>query len=82
MIEDLEQKALNTSAEPLSKINVGIMDDNGNIEQVITLEELVRIGGPQDIWMYNSAPCDEVACEFIVSKANNVGERVAHWRQQ
>jgi hypothetical protein len=41
---DLEDAILSTDPEPLKGINVGILNKDGCIRQVITLEELMLVG--------------------------------------
>lgn len=81
--QTLEDQITNTSIEPLSAVKVGIIDEeNGTILALITLEELARTGNSQDIWMRNFAGFGEVQYELTVSNADNLINKVAHWRNQ
>lgn len=42
--------------EALSAINVGVINAEGSLEAVITLEEFVRVARSQHIYMHTNAP--------------------------
>jgi hypothetical protein len=48
-----------TPIEALSAINVSVINDEGSVEAVITLEELVRVAKSQHIYMHTKAPPGE-----------------------
>ncbi len=50
----------NTPIEALSAINVGVVNDQGLLEAVITLEEFVRVAKSQHIYMHTNAPRGEI----------------------
>jgi hypothetical protein len=50
---DLQDAILSANSEPLAAINVGILDKDGFIRQVITLEELVLVGDSQTLNLHN-----------------------------
>jgi hypothetical protein len=78
----LEAAVTSTAAAPLSAINVGIINDQGFVVQVITLEELARTGNRQDFHMSNYAQFGEVEYEFTISDADNLSGKVAYLREQ
>jgi hypothetical protein len=73
---------LNTSNRTLSRVRVGVIDDRGNVQAVITLEELARTGNTQEIWFYNIAGFGCMAFELLVSNADNLINKVEHLRRQ
>ena len=79
---NLEDANLSTNAEPLAAINVGILDNEGFIQEIITLEELSRIGNSQPLNMHNYATFGDVEYEFTISDADNLCAKVAYLREQ
>ena len=79
---DLEDVVLSNNAKPLSSINVGVINGDGIVQEVITLEELARVGCSQPIQMHNYANFGEVEYEFTVSDNFNLCDKVAYWREQ
>jgi hypothetical protein len=79
---NLEATILSTNADPLKPINVGILDKEGFIQEIITLEELSRIGNSQSVNMHNYGTFGEVEYEFTISDADNLCAKVAYLREQ
>ena len=79
---NLEDAILSTNADPLKSINVGVLDNEGFIQQIITLEELSRIGNSQPLNMHNYASFGEVEYEFTISDPDNLCAKVAYLREQ
>jgi hypothetical protein len=79
---NLEDANLSTNAEPLAAINVGVLDKEGFIQEIITLEELSRIGNSQPLNMHNYATFGDVEYEFTISDADNLCTKVAYLREQ
>jgi hypothetical protein len=78
----LEDAILSTNAEPLAAINVGILHKDGNIQEVITLEELARVGNSQSLNMHNYENFGDVEYAFTISDADNLRAKVAYLRDQ
>ena len=78
----LEDAILGTNPEPLKAINVGIINKSGDIGEVITLEELARVGNSQSLNMHNYANFGEIEHEFTISNADNLSNKVAYLREQ
>ena len=72
----------NTPIEALSAINVGIINDEGSLEAVITLEEFVRVAKSQHIYMHTNAPRGEIDFDLTTSNTDNIIAKVADWRKQ
>ena len=72
----------NTPIEALSAINVGVINDEGILEAVITLEELVRVAKSQHIYMHTNAPRGEIDFDLSTSNTDNIIAKVADWRKQ
>jgi hypothetical protein len=80
---EFEDQITNTSIEPLSAIKVAIIDEKiGTILEIITLEEFVRVGNSQDLWMRNFAGFGDVEYELTASNADNLINKVAYLRNQ
>jgi hypothetical protein len=79
---DLEDAILSTNAEPLAAINVGILDKDGFIREVITLEELMLAGDSQTLNLQNYANLGEVEYELTISEAEYLCAKVAYLREQ
>ena len=79
---DPEDVILSTNPEPLKAVNIGILNKNGRVFQVITLEELARVGCSQPLNMHNYGRFGEVEYEFTISDADNVSKKVAYWRER
>ena len=79
---NLEEAILSTNAEPLAAINIGILDKAGNIQEVITFEELARVGNSQSLNMHNWARFGHVECQFTISNEDNLRAKVAYLRDQ
>ena len=71
-----------TAFNPLSAINVGIIDNEGVVVGVVTLDELLRTGNSQEIWFQNYAGFGEIDYEFLIHDSDNVISKAAFWRQQ
>ena len=71
----------NTSVEALSAINVGVINDEGSLEAVITLEEFVRVAKSQHIYMHTNAPRGEIDFDLTTSNTDNIIAKVADWRK-
>ena len=72
----------NTPIEALSAINVGVINDEGSLEAVITLEEFVRVAKSQHIYMHTNAPRGEIDFDLTTSNTDNIIAKVADWRKQ
>jgi hypothetical protein len=72
----------NTPIEALSAINVGVVNDQGLLEAVITLEEFVRVAKSQHIYMHTNAPRGEIDFDLTTSNTDNIIAKVADWRKQ
>ena len=72
----------NTPIEALSAINVGVINDEGILEAVITLEELVRVAKSQHIYMHTNAPRGEIDFDLSTSNTDNIIAKVADRRKQ
>ena len=68
--------------EALSAINVGVVNDEGLLEAVITLEEFVRVAKSQHIYMHTNAPRGEIDFDLTTSNTDNIIAKVADWREQ
>ena len=79
---NLEDAILHTNADPLKSINVGVLDNEGFIQEIITLEELARVGNSQPLNMHNYATFGDVEYEFTISDADNLCAKVAYLREQ
>jgi hypothetical protein len=77
-----EDAILSADAEPLKAINVGILNREGFVDQIITLEELVRVGCSQPLQMHNYGNFGEVEYEFTIFNADSVSKQVAYWRER
>jgi hypothetical protein len=51
-----DQEILNAADLPTSEVKVGIMRDDGTIADVITLEEMARVGSSQNIFFRRLRP--------------------------
>ena len=78
----LKMKIRNTNPQPLKAIKVGILNKKGFVDQMITLEELSRVGNSQSLNMRNYGHFGEVEYEFTISDADNTASKVAHLRAQ
>ena len=72
----------NTPIEALSAINVGVINDEGSLEAVITLEEFVRVAKSQHIYMHTNAQRGEIDFDLTTSNTDNIIAKVADWRKQ
>jgi hypothetical protein len=72
----------NTPIEALSAINVGVVNDQGLLEAVITLEEFVRVAKSQHIYMHTNAPRGEIDFDLTTSNTDNIIAKVANWRKE
>jgi hypothetical protein len=72
----------NTPIEALSAINVGVINDEGSLEAIITFEELVRVSKSQNIYMHTKAPRGEIDFDLTTSNTDNIIAKVADWRKQ
>ena len=72
----------NTPIEALSAINVGVVNDQGLLEAVITLEEFVRVAKSQHIYMHTNAPRGEIDFDLTTSNTDNIVAKVANWRKE
>ena len=72
----------NTPIEALSAINVGVVNDQGLLEAVITLEEFVRVAKSQHIYMHTNAPRGEIDFDLTTSNTDNIIAKVADWRKE
>jgi hypothetical protein len=81
-VPDLEDAILSTDPEPLAAINVGILNKDGCIQQVITLEELMLVGDNQTLDLHNYANFGEVEYELTISDAEYLCAKVAYLRKQ
>jgi hypothetical protein len=79
---NLEDSILNTNPQSLSALNVGILNKEGFVDQVITLEELARVGNSQSLNMHNFGCLGEVECEFTIFDEDNIANKVAYLRTQ
>ena len=79
---NLEATILSTNADPLKAINVGVLDNEGFIQEIITLEELARVGNRQPLNMHNYATFGDVEYEFTISDADNLCAKVGFLRKQ
>jgi len=79
---NLEDEILSTNPEPLKAIKIGIVNKNGSVDHVITLEELARVGSSQPLQMHNYANFGEVEYEFTIPDAGNISGKVAYLREQ
>jgi hypothetical protein len=79
---NLEDAILNNKTQALKAINVGILNKQGFVDQVITLEELARVGNSQTLNMHNYGNFGEVECEFTIWDEDNISSKVAHLRAQ
>ena len=68
--------------EALSAINVGVVNDEGLLEAVITLEEFLRVAKSQHIYMHTNAPRGEIDFDLTTSNTDNIIAKVADWREQ
>ena len=71
----------NTPIEALSAINVSVINNEGSVEAVITLEELVRVAKSQHIYMHTNAPRGEIDFDLTTSNTDNIIDKVADWRK-
>ena len=71
-----------TPIEALSAINVGVINDEGSVEAVITLEEFVRVARSQHIYMHTNAPRGEIDFDLTTSNTDNIITKIADWRKQ
>ena len=71
-----------TPIEALSAINVGVINDEGSAEAVITLEEFVRVARSQHIYMHTNPPRGEIDFDLTTSNTDNIIAKVAAWRKQ
>jgi hypothetical protein len=78
----LEDANLSTSAEPLAAINVGVLDNEGFIQEIITLWELARVGNSQPLNMHNYGTFGEVEYQFTICDADNLCAKVGFLRRQ
>ena len=72
----------NTPTEALAAINVGVINDEGSLEAVITLEKFVRVARSQHIYMHTNAPRGEIDFDLTTSNTDNIVAKVADWRKQ
>jgi hypothetical protein len=72
----------NTPTEALAAINVSVINDEGSVEAVITLEEFVRVARSQHIYMHTNAPRGEIDFDLTTSNTDNIVAKVADWRKQ
>jgi hypothetical protein len=72
----------NTPVQALSAINVAVINDEGSLEAVITLEEFVRVAKSQHIYMHTKAPRGVIDFDLITSNTDNLIAKVADWRKQ
>ena len=72
----------NTPIEALSAINVGVINDEGSLEAIITLEEFVRVAKSQHIYMHTNAPRGKIDFDLTTSNTDNIIAKVADWREQ
>jgi hypothetical protein len=79
---DLEDAILSTNAEPLAAVNVGILDKDGFIQEVITLEELMLVGDDQTLNLHNYANLGDVEYELTISDADYLCAKVAYLREE
>jgi hypothetical protein len=73
---------IDTPVEALSAINVSVINDEGSVEAVITLEELVRVAKSQHIYMHTKAPRGVIDFDLITSNTDNLIAKVEDWRKQ
>jgi hypothetical protein len=50
---DPDANITNTNAEPLAAIKVGVLDNEGFVKAVITMEEFVRTADSQELYFHN-----------------------------
>jgi hypothetical protein len=72
----------NTPTEALAAINVSVINDEGSVEAVITLEEFVRVARSQHIYMHTNAPRGEIDFDLTTSNTDNIIDKVQDWRKQ
>ena len=72
----------NTPIEALSAINVSVVNDQGLLEAVVTLEEFVRVAKSQHIYMHTNAPRGEIDFDLTISNTDNIIAKVANWRKE
>jgi hypothetical protein len=72
----------NTPIEALSAINVGVINDEGSLAAVITLEEFVRVAKSQHIYMHTEAQYGEIGFDLTTSNTDNIIDKVKEWRAQ
>jgi hypothetical protein len=81
--QDLEDQITNTSIKQPCAVNVGIIDNQGAVKGVITLEELVRVGDSQEIYLRNYGLFGgEIEFELTVWDAEYLINKVAYLRNQ
>jgi hypothetical protein len=72
----------NATIEALAAINVGVINIEGRLEGIITLEEFVRIAKSQHVFMHTNAKQGEIGFDLSVSNTGNIIAKVEAWRKQ
>ena len=65
---------LNTNPEPLKAINVGINNDEGSVDRLMSLERLTRVGCVS-LNMHNYANFGGAVYELTIAEAANVSTK-------
>ena len=68
-------------ADALSSINVGVINDEGRLEAVITLEDFLRVAKSQHIFVHTNAPHREIDFDLTISNTDNIIAKVADLRK-
>jgi hypothetical protein len=74
----LECEITNTNAEPLAAIKVGIIDNEGFVRAVITMEEQIA----KNSSIHNCGGFGEVDYDLTISNTGKLLDRIAHWKRE
>jgi hypothetical protein len=77
-----EEMIIGTNSEPLKAINVGIVDADGFIQEVVTLEELAMVGSSRELHMSNYGRFGEVEYAFTMLDTDNLSSKIAYLKER
>ena len=66
----------------LSAIKIGVINEQGRIEAIITLEEFLRLAKSQPIFFHTNAPPGAINFDLTISNTDNIINKVEGWRKQ